>query len=249
KDIWGVPEQWEEPFPGPIPRSYVRLATLQRWTLVYFRGTVLRWFPLREEFFHWCESVHFVAMEKGKKGDPKRARSMLLNLSRSGDHLRRTLDLGRASLPQEFVARSRSEGTVLSSGEVQFREELEASRAEVVASDPRLWPTIFKATRNSAKWSLSVSTIPKADTSELYRIWPPFILKSTFRLSTELLEPLVAILDAQKIIFHFSPLIEFSEGFSYVVTLGVSQRGRPFYGDQAKGILAPVLKEMHYKRY
>ncbi|KAL5978097.1 hypothetical protein ACLOJK_029214 [Asimina triloba] len=186
RDIWGVPEQWEEPFPNLIPQSFVRI------------------FALQEEFFHWCKLVHFVALEKGKKHAPKRAHSV-----GGSPMVIDRVDLGRASSPQEFVARSRSEGTVLPLGEAQLREELEVSHVEVVASDPRLWPTIVKEMRTAAEWNLSAPTIPVMDMSKLYQMWPPFILKLTFH--------------ARKIIFHFLPLIELVEGFSSVVTLGVTR--------------------------
>ncbi|KAL5986275.1 hypothetical protein ACLOJK_014608 [Asimina triloba] len=52
RDTWAIPEQWEEPLLDPIPRSYVRLSASRQWTLMYFRGTALRWHPSREVFFH-----------------------------------------------------------------------------------------------------------------------------------------------------------------------------------------------------
>ncbi|KAL6004123.1 hypothetical protein ACLOJK_004670 [Asimina triloba] len=149
RDIWGVPEQWEEPLPHSIPQSYVRLSAFQRWTLMYFRGTSLHWFPSREEFFHWCKSVHFIMLEKGKKRAPKRARpleegSILVDFDssievasklspiRGSSTAVNRVDRRRASLPQESFAQSGSEGIILSLGVAQLREELEASHVEVV---------------------------------------------------------------------------------------------------------------------
>ncbi|KAL5980856.1 hypothetical protein ACLOJK_028776 [Asimina triloba] len=71
-DNWGVPERWEDSLPDPIPRSRLSLPTSQRWALMYFRGTTLHWHSSREEFFHWCESTHFVVVKEGERRTLKR---------------------------------------------------------------------------------------------------------------------------------------------------------------------------------
>ncbi|KAL6001462.1 hypothetical protein ACLOJK_007200 [Asimina triloba] len=179
--------QWEEPLPNSILEWYVRSSAHPRWTLMYFRGTALRWYPSREEFFHRCKSARLVTVEKGKKRVSKRVRpseegSILVDsdssvedtsvLSPTGgsplvaDHV----DHRRAFLPQESVARSGLEGMVPSSDVAQLREELEVSRAEVAGlnhcsegttSDPRLRPSIFKEPHTVTGWSLSEPIIPK----------------------------------------------------------------------------------------
>ncbi|KAL6000253.1 hypothetical protein ACLOJK_023948 [Asimina triloba] len=74
RDTWVVLDQWEEPLPDPIPQSRASLSASQWWALMYFRGIVLRWHPLREEFFHLCKSVGFIVTEEEEKRAPKGAR-------------------------------------------------------------------------------------------------------------------------------------------------------------------------------
>ncbi|KAL6002419.1 hypothetical protein ACLOJK_034351 [Asimina triloba] len=132
-DIWGIPEQWENPFLtqslDPVD-SYVLsgdsplLAPVERGIL-----------PLMQ-------------VQKGKKCALKRARpskegSILVDsdssvedasdLSPTGGSpaAANHVDHRRASLPQESVIWSRSKGMVPSSDVTLLREELEASRAEV----------------------------------------------------------------------------------------------------------------------
>ncbi|KAL6001885.1 hypothetical protein ACLOJK_040449 [Asimina triloba] len=143
RDIWGVPERWLEPLPDPIPRSHVRLSASQRGALIYFRGTALHWFPSREEFFHWCKSVHFVAVEMEKKRVSKRAYlleegSILVGSNSSVEDVFELSplvadrgDRRRAVLSQESVAWSGLEEADLLSDMSLLREELEVSRAEV----------------------------------------------------------------------------------------------------------------------
>ncbi|KAL5994249.1 hypothetical protein ACLOJK_035121, partial [Asimina triloba] len=104
--------------------------------------------PLKEEFFHWCESVRFIAVSEEKKRAPKRVRSfeegsISVDFDSSAKEafepspfggspaaVERTDHRGVPS-PQELVVRSRLEGMVPSSVVTQLREELEVSHAEV----------------------------------------------------------------------------------------------------------------------
>ncbi|KAL5999626.1 hypothetical protein ACLOJK_037911 [Asimina triloba] len=195
--------------------------------------------------------------EKGKKRVPKRVRSsgegiILVDSDSSVDDASELsliegsptatdhVDLERASLPQEFIARSRSEGAVLPSGEAQLREELEVSYAEVARLQSLLQGGGIRS-----------SVVANYLQSHAYRHQVEFerAHHSQGEYVKALSDPLVAISDAQEVIFHFSPLIELAGGFSHIVTLGVSQRGRPFGGDRAQGIHAAVLKEMRCQRY
>ncbi|KAL5999619.1 hypothetical protein ACLOJK_037904 [Asimina triloba] len=177
-------------------------------------------------------SVHFVVVEKGKKRVPKRVRSsgegiILVDSDSSVD------DASELSLI-EGSPTATDHGAVLPSGEAQLREELEVSYAKVT----RLQSTLQGG-------GIRSSVVANYLQSHAYRHRVEF--KRAHHSQGEY--PLVAISDAQEVIFHFSPLIELAGGFSHVVTLGVSQRGRPFGGDRAQGIHAAVLKEMRCQRY
>ncbi|KAL5988761.1 hypothetical protein ACLOJK_026863 [Asimina triloba] len=116
RDIWGIPEQWEESFPDLIPRSR--------------SSTTFRWHPSREELFHWCELVHFMVAEEGERHAPKRVHPLGEegNLSGSGPSVRRA---SGPSSSRRSTPVAESEGMTPPSVVPQLEEELEASRAEV----------------------------------------------------------------------------------------------------------------------
>ncbi|KAL5977729.1 hypothetical protein ACLOJK_039257 [Asimina triloba] len=252
-DILGIPEQWGEQRHDPIPRSYMRLSASQRWTLTYFRGTALRW-HLSREFFHWCESVCFTMVEKGKKRTLKRARpleegsisvdsyssaedpselSPIRGSPAADDHL----DHKGAPSSRESVLQFGSEGMVPSSVVAQIREELEASRAEVVRLQ-----LMFQG--DDIRSSAMVEYLQSA----AYRRRVEF--ERAHHSQSGYVRALadVAALYLEKIALRFSILIEVVGGFSYVVILGVRQRGGPFSGDRASVIPAVALEEMCYQR-
>ncbi|KAL5986876.1 hypothetical protein ACLOJK_015210 [Asimina triloba] len=185
RGIWGIPEQWEEPF---LARSLDHM----RGYLLFSGGP--------EEFFHWCELVHFVTVEKRKKCAPKRAhslgeRSILVDSDSSTEDAPKLspiggsptaidrVDIKRAFSPQEFL-----------------REELEASRAEVVRLQLLL--------RGGGVRSSVVAYYLQSDA---YRRQVEF--ERAHHSHGGYVRALADI------IFHFAPLIELAEGFSYVVTL------------------------------
>ncbi|KAL6002637.1 hypothetical protein ACLOJK_022856 [Asimina triloba] len=129
-DIWGVPERWEEPLLDPIPRSLLSLPASQRWALMYFRGTTLRWHSSREEFFHWCELAPFALIEEGERRTLKRVRPSEEegNLADFDSSVKRAF----GSLPSgQSTPATELEGMTPPSVVVQLIEELEASRAVV----------------------------------------------------------------------------------------------------------------------
>ncbi|KAL6000531.1 hypothetical protein ACLOJK_024230 [Asimina triloba] len=208
------------------------------WTLTYFRRTALRWHPSREEFFRWCESMRFAAVEKGKKCALKRAcqseeGSILVDFdssSKDASELSPTgglpattdhVDHRGASSMRESVVRLGSEGMVPSSDVAQLREELEASCAEVAHLQSILRMDDVRSLAK-AKYLQSVAYHRR---------------------------PLIALSNIPKLVLRFSLLVEVVGGFSHVVILSVSQRGRPFSGDWARAVPALVSKERRCQKY
>ncbi|KAL5988763.1 hypothetical protein ACLOJK_026865 [Asimina triloba] len=83
--VWGIHNRLVEPLPELVSEPVAGLVASQRLTLMYFQGSVLRWFLLKEEFLYWCGTlVHLVAAasvpslleaERKKEHFCKRARS------------------------------------------------------------------------------------------------------------------------------------------------------------------------------
>ncbi|KAL5985085.1 hypothetical protein ACLOJK_036321 [Asimina triloba] len=113
-DIWGVPN---------LPAS-------QRWALMYFRGTTLRWHSSREEFFHWCESVRFTMAKERERRAPKRVRPSkgegnLLESDSSAEEAPGSSSSGQLTPTMEL------EGTAPPLVMAHLKDDLEVSRAEV----------------------------------------------------------------------------------------------------------------------
>ncbi|KAL6002028.1 hypothetical protein ACLOJK_040592 [Asimina triloba] len=112
------------------PDCVPSLPATQLWALMYFRGTALRWHPLRKYFLRWCESTHFAVAEEGerralKRARPSREESCLANSDSSVEGSSGSLSSGQQAPTVE------PEGMVLSSVVTGLREELEAPRAKV----------------------------------------------------------------------------------------------------------------------
>ncbi|KAL6000280.1 hypothetical protein ACLOJK_023975 [Asimina triloba] len=168
-DIWDVPERWEESLLDPVPRSRLSLPASQR-----------------EEFFHWCESVHFAVAEEGERRALKRVRLSKEegNLADSDSFIERA---PRSSSSGQSTAMTELEGMASPLVVAQLKGELVASRAEgdvtrpstvveYLRSDTYRRRMEFKQAHHSESGYIRTlsdvaALYPKMDLSSLY--WSP----------------------------------------------------------------------------
>ncbi|KAL6013641.1 hypothetical protein ACLOJK_004139 [Asimina triloba] len=126
RDIWGV----SEPLLDPIPRSRLSLPARQRWALLCFRGTTLRWHSLREEFFRLFELVHFAVAKEEERRAPKRVRPSeeVGNQADFGPSIERA---SGSSSSGQLTPGVELEGMAPPPVVARLKEESEASHAEV----------------------------------------------------------------------------------------------------------------------
>ncbi|KAL6001251.1 hypothetical protein ACLOJK_006983 [Asimina triloba] len=172
RDIWGVPERWEESLPDPIPRSRLSLPA-RRWrALMYFRGTTLRWHSSREDrrTLRWPRRENIVLRKECTPRKKKVPWQTPVLLSRELPGLRHL----NSQLPEELEV-SRAEVTRLQS---MLRGDVArlSAMVEYLRSEPYHRRMEFEQAHHSrSRYIRALSEMaalyPELDLSSLYRLF------------------------------------------------------------------------------